>query len=82
MEKNEKPKAPEAVNEQETIKPGVPVKVEGETRAEVADKIKEMRSRAAEQGLTDKDGGFIHHVKGKDIDDPGIFAAEMIFIKK
>jgi hypothetical protein len=81
MEKNEKPKAPEAVNEQE-IKPGVPVKVEGETRAEVADKIKEMRSRAAEQGLKDKEGGFIHHVDGNSFDDPGIFTAEMIFIKK
>ena len=81
MEKNEKPKSPEAVNEQE-IKPGVPVKVEGETRAEVADKIKEMRSRAAEQGLKDKEGGFIHHVEGNSFDDPGIFAAEMIFIKK
>lgn len=82
MDKNEKPKAAEAVKEPDAIKPGVPVKVEGETRAEVADRIKELRSRAAEQGLTDKEGGFIHHVDGKDFADPGIFVAELVFIKK
>jgi len=81
MEKNEKPKAAEAAREPEAIKPGVPVKVEGTTREEAAARVKDLRRRAHEQGLTEKEGGFIHKVR-KDFRDPGIYVAELVFVKR
>lgn len=60
---------------------GEVVKIEADTRAEAAEKIKDLRKRAAEQGLLEEPGGMIHNVK-KDFLDPGIFVAELTFNEK
>ena len=56
------------------ITAGEVIRIEADTRAGAAEKLRDLRRQASEQGLVAKEGGFIHH--------SGVFIAEIAFIKK
>ena len=62
-------------NKTTAITPGKPVKVEASTRKEAGEAIAAIRKEAAEQGLTEKEGGFISAT------EDGKFIAELNFTK-